>query len=1136
MANEWKTLDKAARLAGTPPTVRKRSPLVTATTAKSQRAIEKNKRELRTKVIKRAVKMIDVGDLGRGARTLGNPQYVITRRNCDEADPTGELWNAVIDKARALHPDDDNPFDEYTECERNDSKPWGCGGISDDIADIHFAAVMTFLLKPAGDPDEVYTQLMTDWKSLEPGQWSIRPIAVGNAHDRTIGRARLGSVRTPIKKHFQSEEVGQYAFGAERGGEMLIIAQNVHQDLHPDDVLASEDGINAYNNAKKDKIAVGMLESDYEEIRGLHRYFLRAHKRPTNIYIAGHRIAMIKGKKGVKQGDPFAGAGYSMGQHHMLLELFFDAKARQKPVRIGAIVDDIAIQGPASHVAYAHQWLKDRGPEWGYYLNEKPGKSTIVPGPRCKRREDTGNSADDEAETPQRRCQHGSRSSATPEATSRATRIRVRANAASALEGVPSEARVRNNERTRRRESRRAPNIPSPTKRRLARSTSEVEDTTKKAPIRRSSTIDTPTRTRREERQLTVDDMFPHTTISNSTKYVGAIVGPDDEARAKQFKKKLAQITHTLDSLTHMDNPRAEFQIIRYCSIAWARFLPTVMPRRGVEDAASEAYVRGIDAAISDQLARLLGDPKVKSGITRAEIALPTCMGGLGIPTLAMIMPGAYMSSLITAAHNIQSHSPRLHKHLMKSIINHDQFYARFTYDQIMEHHDWFDGSDERGEPVYFLPANVKKAMSSAIPTEKQLNANLYARIKHEVLNARQRRIREADTTTEREEEQRQRARLISAGGKYAFQWLHIPPKAARWGLPNINFPGHLFDIALRLRMGLPLKDRMQGNRKCRCKVKGANMGEARWDPHGTHLSAGCAWGGWRTKRHDDIATMMVEWINAAGGRAHERTVGTFPPRGEPRRDGSGRHDTTLHVVTPDLVSTNPQGGATAYDVVVVGVTHKDGFKGAAAARAEQKKHEHYNNHKKKCRDEGNLDARLDVELIPLALEVTGAVGREVKELGKDLKHAYETRVLPISNASAAAAFNDAWVYRISTTLQRGTAAIVYGVTQGEKAPMSAARMAKDQQVVEAVLRDKDPEWFLAQGTELHSSRKRTTQRAKQGSEAAGTTTQRARSTRRVRASRSSATQARAPIVHSRDRSGQVAPQGETETVVPAMN
>ena len=153
--------------------------------------------------------------------------------------------------------------------------------------------------------------------------------------------------------------------------------------------------------------------------------------------------------------------------------------------------------------------------------------------------------------------------------------------------------------------------------------------------------------------------------------------------------------------------------------------------------------------------------------------------------------------------------------------------------------------------------------------------------------------------------------------------------------------------------------------------------------------------------------------------------------------------------------------------------------------------------------------------LIPLALEVTGAAGRESKELGRDLKHAYETRILPISNASAAAAFNDAWVYRISTTLQRGTAEIVYGVTQGEKAPMSAARIAKDQQVVDAVLRDKDPEWFQAYGTRNRPNKERTTQRTKRGSDTTRTT-RRARATRRVRA----ATQGGNPTtVHSNDES-----------------
>ena len=119
MSNEWRTLDKAARVAGTQPTKRKRAPPATTTPEVSQRAIKKNKREFRDKVIKKAVKIIEVGDLGRGARTLVNLQYVIMRNNCDEADPTGELWSAVIDKVKALHPDDDNPFNEYTECERN---------------------------------------------------------------------------------------------------------------------------------------------------------------------------------------------------------------------------------------------------------------------------------------------------------------------------------------------------------------------------------------------------------------------------------------------------------------------------------------------------------------------------------------------------------------------------------------------------------------------------------------------------------------------------------------------------------------------------------------------------------------------------------------------------------------------------------------------------------------------------------------------------------------------------------------------------------------------------------------------------------------------------------------------------------
>ena len=70
------------------------------------------------------------------------------------------------------------------------------------------------------------------------------------------------------------------------------------------------------------------------------------------------------------------------------------------------------------------------------------------------------------------------------------------------------------------------------------------------------------------------------------------------------------------------------------------------------------------------------------------------------------------------------------------------------------------------------------------------------------------------------------------------------------------------------------------------------------------------------------------------------------------------------------------------------------------------------------------------------------------------MKRSFETTVLPIDDCSAAADFHNTWVYRLSTTVQRGTAEIIYNVVQGNRAPLSAIRIAKDGQIVEAVARD----------------------------------------------------------------------------------
>ena len=90
--------------------------------------------------------------------------------------------------------------------------------------------------------------------------------------------------------------------------------------------------------------------------------------------------------------------------------------------------------------------------------------------------------------------------------------------------------------------------------------------------------------------------------------------------------------------------------------------------------------------------------------------------------------------------------------------------------------------------------------------------------------------------------------------------------------------------------MGLTMRRDLQGG-KCRCKVQGAVMGRAAWDQHGRHLASGCAWGNWRKKRHDDAVKAIVELTKASGNRAHENTVGVYPPRRVAREEG--RHKQT---------------------------------------------------------------------------------------------------------------------------------------------------------------------------------------------------------------------------------------------------
>ena len=169
----------------------------------------------------------------------------------------------------------------------------------------------------------------------------------------------------------------------------------------------------------------------------------------------------------------------------------------------------------------------------------------------------------------------------------------------------------------------------------------------------------------------------------------------------------------------------------------------------------------------------------------------------------------------------------------------------------------------------------------------------------------------------------RQRARLRSSGGKYGSQWLHIPvtTKGSQMGTIDHQLPREPLRHSTATQDGLNLKERLQGNRKCRCKVRGSKMGDARWDPHRIHLAAGCAWGGWRTKWHDDIATMIVEWTKEPWAHTYQ---GESP----------GTMARCMWRIWALYQQTHKgQGGTTPHDVAVLGLSHKYGYKGATATR-----------------------------------------------------------------------------------------------------------------------------------------------------------------------------------------------------------
>ena len=212
-------------------------------------------------------------------------------------------------------------------------------------------------------------------------------------------------------------------------------------------------------------------------------------------------------------------------------------------------------------------------------------------------------------------------------------------------------------------------------------------------------------------------------------------------------------------------------------------------------------------------------------------------------------------------------------------------------------------------------------------------------------------------------------------------------------------------------------------------------------DKYGYHLSS-CPWGGWRTSRHDK-GNAEVGWgVREAGNNTTwtdaSRLMNALPSHRKEKGSRTRRH----RIV--DVVATDQNGEKSAIDFMVTRVKPRAADALHAAKAGEKMKCHKYDTFLQRCAEENPHDDRLETEVIPVVFETHGAAGPSACRLFAITRHQFGSLVLPCEDKSGEQVFYTAWVHRVSSALQRGTAEMIYNIAEGNR---TQSRRAKDVDV-----------------------------------------------------------------------------------------
>ena len=152
----------------------------------------------------------------------------------------------------------------------------------------------------------------------------------------------------------------------------------------------------------------------------------------------------------------------------------------------------------------------------------------------------------------------------------------------------------------------------------------------------------------------------------------------------------------------------------------------------------------------------------------------------------------------------------------------------------------------------------------------------------------------------------------------------------------------------------------------------------------------------------------------------------------------------TRRIRIVDIVATDQNGEKSAVDFMVTRAKPRAREALQAAKAGEKMKTEKYAKFLQKCAEEDPHNPRLNTEVIPVVFETHGAAGPSACRLFSMTRHQFGSIVLPCEDKSGEQTFYAAWVHRVSSALQRGTAAMIHNIAEGAR---TTSRRSKDVEV-----------------------------------------------------------------------------------------